>query len=178
MFVAAGLPLALGFRYAEARLADLARSGLLARMSEGAYGDGLTCLVRVGPVGDAPGTSELVKVHFREVVTRGESAVLALRWEATGPDGGLFPVLDADVSLVPAGGLSTRLLLAGVYRPPPAALGASPGKAVFDGMADATVRSLLARVADTLAHPQKPAGAEQETDITGPAARPPASEQP
>jgi|SRR5271166_2749256 len=108
------------------------------------YGDGLTCLVRVGPVGEAPGTSELVKVHFREVVTRGESAVLALRWEATGADGGFFPVLDADVSLVPAGGLSTRLLLAGVYRPPPAALGASPGKAVFDGMADATVRSLLA----------------------------------
>ena len=42
MFVAADVPLELGFRYAEARLADLARSGLLARMSEGAYGDGLT----------------------------------------------------------------------------------------------------------------------------------------
>ena len=60
----------------------------------------------------------------------------------------------------------------------PSALGASPGKAVFDGMADATVRSLLARVAGALARPHKPAGPEQETDITGPAARLPASEQP
>ncbi len=48
MFVAADVPLALGFRYAQARVADLARSGLLARMSEGAYGDGLTGPVRVG----------------------------------------------------------------------------------------------------------------------------------
>ncbi len=104
--------------------------------------------------------------------------MLALRWEASGADGGLFPALDADISLVRAGNLSTRLLLAGVYRPPPAAPGASPGKAVFDGMADATVRSLLARVADALAHPQKPTGAEQETDITRPAARLPTSEQP
>ena len=129
-------------------------------------------------MGDAQGTSKLVKMHFREVVTRGESAVLALRWEATGADGGLFPALDADISLVPAGGLSTRLLLAGVYRLPPAALGASPGKAVFHGMADATVRSLLARVADALARPQKPTGAEQETGITWPAARLPRPNNP
>ena len=33
--------------------------------------------------------SKLVEVHFLDVVTRGESAVLALRWEATGPGGRL-----------------------------------------------------------------------------------------
>jgi hypothetical protein len=35
--------------------------------------------------------SKLVEVHFLKVVTRGESAVLALRWEATGPGDRPFP---------------------------------------------------------------------------------------
>src|SRR5271165_1302511 len=124
MFVAAEVLLDLSFPAAEARLADLARGGLLTPVPEGAYGDGLTGLVRVCPLGAVPGMSKLVEVHFLEVVTRGESAVLALRWEATGPGGRLFPALDADMSLTPAGEHSTRLSLAGVYRPPFAALGA------------------------------------------------------
>ncbi len=49
-----------------------------------AYGDGLTGLVRVGPLGE---------MRVRDVVTRGESAVLALRWQAAGPGGRLFPAL-------------------------------------------------------------------------------------
>jgi hypothetical protein len=131
-----------------------ARGGPLTRISEGAYGDGLTGLVWVGPLGAAPGVSQLVEVHFRDVATRGEPPVLALRWEATGPDGRLFPALDADISLTPAGEHATRLSLAGVYRPPLAALGAGLDRAVFHKVADATVRSLLARVADVLARPR------------------------
>ena len=88
--------------------------------------------------------SKLVEVHVREVVTRGESAVLALRWEATGPGGRLFPALDADIWLTTVGEQSARLSLAGVYRPPLAMLGAGLDKAVFHRVADATVRSLLA----------------------------------
>ena len=122
--------------------------------------------------------SKLVEVHFLEVVTRGESAVLALRWEATGPGGRLFPALDADICLTPAGEHSTRLSLAGVYRPPLAAVGAGLDKAVFHRVADATVRSLLARVADVLARSQEPPGAVQGTGMTGAAARRAAAELP
>jgi carbon monoxide dehydrogenase subunit G len=165
MFVAVEVLLDLSFPAAGTRLANLARTGLLTRVSEGAYDDGLTGLPRVGPLGAAPGMSTLVKVHFTEVVSRGESAVLALRWEAAGPDGGLFPALDADVSLTPAGEQSTRLSLAGAYRPPLAALGAGPGKPVLQLVADRTVRSLLARLADALARPQEPVSAEQEADM-------------
>ena len=178
MFVAAEVGLDLSFPAAAARLANLARGGSLTRVSEGAYGDGLTGLVRVGPLGTVPGMSKLVQVHFREVVTRGESAVLALRWEATGPDGRLFPALDADISLTPAGEHATRLSLAGVYRPPLAALGAGLDRAIFHRVADATVRSLLARVADVLARPQEPADAVQGTGMTGAAARRAAAEMP
>ena len=171
MFVAGEVLLDLSFPAAEAQLANLAHGGSLTRVSEGAYGDGLTGLVWVGPVGAVSGVSKLVEVHFRDVVTRGESAVLALRWQATGPGGRLFPALDADMSLTPAGEHSTRLSLAGVYRPPLAALGAGLDRVVFHKVADATVRSLLARVADVLGPPPEPAGAVQGTDRTGAAAR-------
>jgi hypothetical protein len=174
MFVAAEVLLDLSLPAAGARLANLALGGLLTRVSEGAYGDGLAGVVRAGP----PGMSKLVKVHVLDVVTRGESAVLALRWEATGPGGGPFPALDADISLTQAGEHSTRLSLAGVYRPALAALGAGPEKAVVDGVAGATARSLLSRLADALARPQGLPGAVQETGTTGPAARLPGSEEP
>ena len=178
MFVAGEVLLDLSFPAAAARLANLAPGGSLTRASEGAYDDGLTGLVRVGPLGAAAGMSKLVEVHFLDVVTRGESAVLALRWEATGPGGRLFPALDADMSLTPAGQHSTRLSLAGVYRPPLAALGAGLDRAVFHKVADATVQSLLARVADVLARPPEPTSAVQRTDMTGAAARRAAAEMP
>ena len=178
IFAAGEVLLDLSFPAAEARLANLARRGSLTRVFEGAYGDGLTGLVWVGRVGTVPGVSKLVEVHFRDVVTRGESAVLALRWQATGPGGRLFPALDADMSLTPAGEHSTRLSLAGVYRPPLTALGAGLDRAVFHKVADATVRSLLARVADVLGPPPEPAGAVQGTDRTGAAARRAAAEIP
>ena len=169
MFVADEVLLDLSFGAAAARLADVARGGLLTRVSEGAYGDGLTGLARVGPLGAAPGMSKLVGVRFLEVVTRGESVVLALRWEATGPGSRMFPALDADIALTPAGEHSTRLSLAGAYRPPLGALGAGLDKAIFHRVADATVRSMLTRIADALARPQEPAGAVQVIDMTPPA---------
>ena len=171
MFVSAEALVDLGFPAALAGLADLARGGLLTGVSHGAYGDGLTSLARVGPLGEVPGVSKLVQVQVLDVVTRGESAVLALRWHATGPGGRLFPALDADIWLTPAGEHSARLSLAGVYRPPLGALGAGLDRAVLHQVADATVQSLLARVADVLARPQDPAATVQETGTEGSAAR-------
>ena len=150
MFVAEEMLLDLSFRSAQARLADLAGAGLLTHLSHDAYGDGLTGLVRVGPLGTAPGMSKLVDVQFLDLIGHGESAVLALRWQATGLAGGLFPALDADIALTPAGQHSTRLSLAGSYRPPLGAVGASLDQALLHKVADATIRSLLARVADAL----------------------------
>jgi len=163
MFAVADVLVDLSFPAAQARLADLARGGMLTRLSEGAYGDGLTGLVRVGPLGAAPGLSKLVEVQLLDPVSRGDSAVLALRWEATGPGGGLFPVLDADMALTPAGAHSTRLSLAGSYRPPFGAVGAALDRAILHKVADATIRSLLTRVADALAGPQDPADGGPES---------------
>jgi hypothetical protein len=151
VFVAGEVLPDLSFPAATARLAALARGGSLTRASQEAYDDGL---VRAGQLGEVPGMSKLAGVNVLEVATRGESAVLALRWEATGPGGRLFPALDADMSLTPAGQHSARLSLAGACRPPLAALGAGPDRAVVHEVADATVQSLLARVADVLTRPR------------------------
>jgi hypothetical protein len=177
MFVADEVLLELSFDAAAARLAEVARGGLLTRVSQGAYGDGVAGLARVGPLGAAPGVSTLVEVHFLDLAIRGECAVLALRRQATRPGGALFPALDGDLALTVAGEHATRLSLAGAYRPPLGPVGAGLDQAIFHKAAQVTVRSLLARVADTLTRPPGP-GDGQETGMTPPAPRVAAPGQP
>jgi hypothetical protein len=91
---------------------------------------------------------------------------------------GAVPALDADLALTAAGEHATRLSLAGAYRPPLGTVGAGLDKAIFHKVAQATVRSLLARVADALTRPQSPVGGGQETGMTPPAPRVAAPGQP
>jgi hypothetical protein len=106
-------------------------------------GPGAAGLARVGP----PGLVKLVRVQVRELAERGGCARWAIRWEATGTGGALFPVLDADIRLVPAGDRSTVLGLTGSYRPPFGPLGAALDRAILHRVAAATIRNFLARVA-------------------------------
>ena len=122
MFVSDEVLLDVSFAAAQARLANLARGGSLLSASQAAYDDGITGMGRVGPRGSAPGMSRLVQVHFRDLVIREGSAMLTLRWETVGPGGGLFPALDADITLTPAGDQASLLKLAGAHRPPLRAL--------------------------------------------------------
>jgi hypothetical protein len=153
MFVADEIVLDLSFRGATARLSNLTHGGSLASAAEGAYGDGLQVLIRVGPLGAIPGVSKLVLVHFRDMILRDDRAVLTLRWEATGAGGGMFPALDADITLTPAGNQATRLALAGAYRPPLAGLGTGLDRAILHRMATATARSFMGRIGDALTQP-------------------------
>lgn len=158
MFVRADFILNVPFQVTKLRLANLARGGLLTEVSADAYDAGLVGLMKVGPLGDVPGASKLVRVHTRELVVRGDSAVLTLRWDATGPGGGLFPALDADISLTPSGADTSQLTLHGAYRPPLAAFGAGLDRAVLHRVARATARSLLNRIAETISQPDDEAG--------------------
>jgi hypothetical protein len=176
MFVGDEVVLGLSFRSAPARLANLAHGGSLTSASQEAYADGLAGVIRVGPLGAVPGMSKLVQVRFRDLVTRDATALLALRWEATGPGGGLFPALDADITLTPAGDQATRLTLAGAYRPPLDSLGAGLDKAILHRVATATIRSLLSRVADALADREGAADGAPATKTAQPHAAPAASE--
>jgi hypothetical protein len=143
MFVGDEVVLDVSFAVAQARLADITGSDLLRTASEDAYGAGITGLAQVG----ALGLGKVVRVHVRPLAETGGRAGLAIRWEATGPGGGLFPALDADIRLVPAADQTTLLVLAGVYRPPLGPLGIALDRAVMHRVAAATIRNLLGRLA-------------------------------
>jgi hypothetical protein len=143
MFVADEVMLDLSFPAARARLSALTRGGVLTSASDDAYGTEITGLMRVG----AAGVSRLVRVQFRDLPEQPTAAGLALRWEVTGPGGVLFPVLDADIELVEVGPQTSRLTLAGAYRPPLGALGEVLDRAILHRVASATIRSFLTRIA-------------------------------
>lgn len=151
MFVREELRLQAGFPEAQTRLADLAHSGTLLTAAQAAIGAGATGLARVGPLGPVRGLSRVVQVQFRDLVMHGDSAHLALRWDAAGPGGSLFPALDADITLTPDGGQATLLALAGVYRPPLGSVGAGLDQAILHRIAVATIRDFLGRVGDSIA---------------------------
>ena len=135
-------------------MSKLVHDEILTEASEGAYDSGLVGLVRVGPMGDVPGMSKLVRVYARDLVTHEDRALLTLRWEATGFGGGLFPALDADITLTPAGQGTSRLALDGAYRPPLAALGAGLDRMILNRVAMHTARSLLTRIGQAITTPE------------------------
>lgn len=153
MFVAHETRLAMGWAAAEARLAGLICDGPLLTASRDAYDTESMGLARVGPLDAAPGISRLVEVQAGDLVRRGDSAVLALRWKATGRTAGLFPVLDADISLAPDGEHASLLRLCGVYRPPFGPVGAALDQTVLRRVATATIRVFLDQLADAICHP-------------------------
>ena len=143
----------VGSDAARARLAKLSRGGLLTAASADAYGQGIADLVRVGPLGPVPGLSRLAEVRLRDLAGSDDRAALALRWEAIGPGSGLFPVLDANLTLTAAGEQASSLTLTGTYRPPAGAMGAILDRTILHQVAAATIREFLARVAETIASP-------------------------
>ena len=153
MFVAHELVLDVPIWVARTRLTNLVRCGDLAGSAVAAYQDGLDGQIRVGPFGDLPGASKLVNVQFLDPMQRDDTTTLGMRWEATGAAGGLFPVLDADISLAPAADEKTRLSLAGSYRPPLGRFGNGLDRAILSRVATATIRELLLSIADALAEP-------------------------
>jgi hypothetical protein len=167
MFVRHEMRLDVDFRAAQVRLANLPSSGSLLLAAQHAYGEGTTGLARVGPLGSVRGMSKLVEVRFQDLVAREGSARLALRWEATGPGGALFPALDADITLTPNGEQVTMLELAGVYRPPAGIAGAKLDQAVLRRVADATIRAFVGRVAEFITDPARAAAPTRP--IPGPA---------
>jgi hypothetical protein len=70
-----------------------------------------------------------------------------LRWLATGASERLFPVLDADITLIPDGDDATLIGLQGVYGPPAGSAGETLDRVILHRIAAATIRSFLSRLA-------------------------------
>ena len=143
MFVAHDIECGVDFATARPGLVGLVADRALVDASRAAYHEGLAGLGL-----DCP---RLARVRTLTTSTRrGGQATAGLRWEATGASADLFPVLDADLTLSPMGPNSTRLALAGVYRPMFGGLDSNLYPAAVDRVADLTVRALLRSVAGYL----------------------------
>jgi hypothetical protein len=157
VFVGDEVLLDVSFPAARDRLASLIRGGLLGSASARAYGEGITGLARPGRPGSARGLPRLVQVHAKELTASGDPSRVALRWEAEGPGGRLFPALDADITLAPAGERAATLTLAGVYRPPPGIAGPGLDQAVVFRCATAMIQAFLDHVIKAIAVAGDPA---------------------
>ena len=142
VFVAHDVECGVGFAAAQTRLLGLVAGRVLVDASRAAYHEGLADLGLAEP--------RLARVRSFTCGRVGGQVTTGLRWEASGVCTGLFPVLDADLTLSPKGGSSPRLALVGVYRPPFGDLGRDLGPALSARVADLTVRALLHAVAGYL----------------------------
>jgi len=150
MFIGDHVLLNVGFAAARARLGNLASGGLLLGASEHAYGEAITGLAEAGSV---PGASQLAGVRPGDLRETRGTAQLPVRWEAITGDGTLFPALDADLTLTPAGHQSTVFAVAGVFRLPPGLADAGVDHEIVCWFAAAAIRVFLARLACALVHP-------------------------
>jgi hypothetical protein len=132
---------AASFDAARSRLARLPETSELLRVSQVAFDNGFELTARVGPAA----LSKLVQVQAAQLAESAGTG-LAIRWQATGLGSSLFPVLDADIRLTPAGEHVTLLTLAGTYRPPLGPLGEALDRAMLRRVATATIRNFIGRL--------------------------------
>jgi hypothetical protein len=105
---------------------------------------------RVGvPLSEHHSLSKVVRVSLGTSTRLGETTVLPMSWEATGPLG-LFPVMDGDLEIAPLGEERTMLAMSARYRPPLGAVGRIADRALLHRVAEATIKDFVDRVADRL----------------------------
>lgn len=153
MFVTEEAALPLPYEAARKRLLAYLRADGLQASSTDAFETGRELLVRAG-VG---AVSKEVLVQLLQPYEQGASTIVPMRWVATGAAGTMFPQLDGNLELAPAGEEASTLTLAGAYRAPLAVVGASLDRMLLHRVAGASVRRFLADVVadvcdDTLAH--------------------------
>ncbi len=155
MFVTEETMTGLPFGWAVARLSSTIESGWLGEVSDHAYAAGLAVLARAGPPGELGGLAHTVQVRVSGPGERKTGVAYALRWETTGPAGGLFPVLDANLSLIRVDAGHARLAIIACYRPSPGTRGVQLDRLLLGRMARTTLRSLLDSVVREISRPAR-----------------------
>ena len=137
------------FAVARVRLATLIGAGWLTLVSGAAWAGGLTALSGFWGRRDDPPVPVLARVSLLEPAAGTDIVTLPLHWEIVGP----VRVLNAGLTLMPAGQDQTVLRLDGMVRLPHAAAGYQRAGVRAHRAAAACAEFLLAGVADALAGP-------------------------
>jgi len=121
----------------------------LSPLADAAVADGEALHVRVGPIDSLPLLSKTVTLDAGEAIQRNEVTVVPITWRASGSPG-LFPGLEADLEVASIGPMFTQLTLRGRYEPPLGTLGRQIDRLLLHRVAEATVRSFMRRLAESL----------------------------
>ncbi len=174
MFVTEESTLGLPLGWAVAQLGSTIKLGWFREISDQAYAAGLAVLARAGPPADVDGLPKSIQVRLsgpREQIT---GVAYALRWEARGPAGGLFPALDADLSLIRVDAIRTRLAIVACYRPQPGLqldrlLLSRAAQTTLQSVVDGLVREIMQSVPAFARTPARSASRASEALCTEPA---------
>jgi hypothetical protein len=158
--VSADVALPVGARVAVERLTQAFHGGGRTGDDDGAV------LMVVGP----GRRTHLVGKQVRVTLTRrghaGSTEVFDLHWEPVGPAASAYPPLDAVVGITPVAATSSLLSIVASYRPPLGPVGATLDRAAMSRVAEATITSVLHRLAAAVTKPTRPIA------IRSPGARP------
>jgi len=126
------------------------RGEWLSGLAAGAASEGEALRLRVGPIASLPMLSKAVTLHVAQPSARAAATIVPLTWRATGPQG-IFPVLTADLEVAALSPQITHLSLRGSYDPPLGAVGQRLDRLLLHRVAEATIRSFMRRLAESLA---------------------------
>ena len=159
VFLSESLLVDVPLAVAQHRLLAFLHVGDLDSVVADAFGEGATVLAKAG-VG---GLGKMVTVKSIPPYQRGAVTVVPIRWLATGPLSGAFPVLDANLEMAAAGSKTTVTII-GSYRPPLGKVGEAVDSLVLNSVAQSTVRRFLGQLAEVAIHTAA-APSEQQPQI-------------
>ena len=142
VFLTESLTVEVPLAVAQHRLLTFLHIGDLENVALAAYSEGATVLTRAG-IG---GIAKTIAVQSIPAYQRGAVTVVPFRWIATGPIGGTFPALDANLEMTAMDG-HTKLEIVGSYRPPLGKVGEAIDRLVLHSVARSTIRSFLGQLA-------------------------------
>jgi hypothetical protein len=136
--------------FAEVRATFLAEPrALLVNHANAAYHEGEQLSMRLYPLTKHKHFGKRIVIDLGQPYERGGRLVLPIHWWAPGATR-LYPRLEADLDVAPVGDGTTQITLMGRYDPPLAALGRGADRMLLHHIAEASIRSFLAKIARAL----------------------------
>jgi hypothetical protein len=123
--------------------------GGLTLASQRACEESAEFLMRVRPT-ERLRISRRVRVQLLPARTVKGVLTVPFRWEATGPAGRLFPSVDANLALSPAGEGVTTVTVTASYRPPLGRFGEAMDQTLLAGLAECTLTAMVREVSAKL----------------------------
>lgn len=115
--------------------------------ADAAYRDGEEIRARVGPGGKHPVIAKTVTLAVGRPVRTPHQTTIPLSWKATGAPG-LFPQMNADLTVARLGPEMAQLGFSGSYEAPGGQVGQAIDEALLHRIAESSVKGFVDRIAD------------------------------